>query len=132
VIDVAVSLCRIYHWCKDAFPTSRLKNEWRGDVWREACEKTGANRDSFIQPELASLIPTKMVYILDLYRQFPDSSMKLFLETKKRIGDTVEVFYDFDPSRSSVSRNADLASALLHDMSFVYRVCRSSSHFVTH
>ena len=64
-----------------------------------------------------------MLYDLDLYVQFPDSSVKLFLETKKKISDTVEVYYDFDASRSNDSRNADLASALLRDMSFVYCVC---------
>lgn len=64
-----------------------------------------------------------MLYIPDLYVQFSDSSMKLFLETKKNISNAVEVCYDFDASRSRGSRNADLASALLRDMSFVYRVC---------
>jgi hypothetical protein len=47
--------------------------------------------------------------------------MKLFLETKKRIADAVEVYYDFDASRSNgfnVSRkNANLASKLLRDRS---------------
>ena len=134
MIGEAISLGRICRWCKDAFPTSRLKDEWAADIWREAREKTGFNRDSSIQSELASLIPTKMVYILDLYLQFPENSMELFLETKKRIGDAVEVYYDFDSSRSesSVSRNANLASALLRDRSFVYRVCPSSLFFITH
>jgi hypothetical protein len=74
VIAVAVSLCRIYHWCKDAFPTSRLKGEWAADVWREACEKTGGIPDLFIQSEdseLESLIPTQTIYILDLYLSVP-------------------------------------------------------------
>lgn len=108
VIAVAVSLCRIYHWCKDAFPTSRLKGEWAADVWREACEKTGGIPDLFIQSEDSEL--------------FPDSGMKLFLDTTKRIADAVEVYYDFDASRSSVSRNrnANLASKLLRGRSFVY------------
>ena len=101
------------------------------DIWREACEKTGANRDLSIPSELASLIPI-MVYILDLYFQFLDNSMKLFLDAKKRISDAVEVFYDFDASLSSVSRNADLTSALLRGMSFVYRVSPSSPLFITH
>lgn len=61
--------------------------------------------------------------VLDLYVQFTDSSMRLFLETKKKISDAVELYYDFDASRSSKSRNADLASSLLRDMTFVYRVC---------
>lgn len=64
MIGVAKSLCRIYLWCKDAFPTSRLKGVWAADVWREACKKTGVNCDLFIQPELASLIPTKVAYVL--------------------------------------------------------------------
>ena len=77
---------------------------------------------------------TKMVYILDLYLQFPDDGMKLFLETKKRIGKAVEHFYDFDPSRSSVSINAnrELASALLRDRSFVYFVDPSLLFFISY
>ena len=76
----------------------------------------------------------KMVYILDLYLQFPDDGMKLFLEKKKRIGKAVEHFYDFDPSRSSVSINAnrELASALLRDRSFVYFVGPSLLFFISH
>ncbi|KAN0135085.1 hypothetical protein V8E53_006976 [Lactarius tabidus] len=106
VIGVAVSLYRIYHWSKYAFPTSCLKDEWTADVWREACEKTGTNHDPPIQSEL-----------------FPENSTKLFLETTKRIADAVGVYYDFNASRSSVSRNrnANLASTLLRDRSFVYR-----------
>ncbi|KAN0135084.1 hypothetical protein V8E53_006975 [Lactarius tabidus] len=48
--------------------------------------------------------------------------MKLILDTKRRIADAVEVYYDFNASRSSVSRNrnANLASKLLHGRSFVY------------
>jgi hypothetical protein len=114
---------------------SCLKDEWAADVWREACEHTGTNYDSPIQSELASLIPTKMVYILDPYVQFPDNGTELFLETKRRIGDAVGVYYGFDASRStgsSVSRNANLASALLRDRSFVYYVCPSSFLFITH
>ncbi|KAN0129501.1 hypothetical protein V8E53_012683 [Lactarius tabidus] len=64
-----------------------------------------------------------MVCILDSYVQFLDNGTELFLETKRRIGDAVGVCYDFDASRStgsSVSRNANLASALLRDRSFVY------------
>ncbi|KAN0128210.1 hypothetical protein V8E53_013976 [Lactarius tabidus] len=113
---VAVSLCRIYLWCKDAFPTSRLKDEWAVDVWREACENTRANRDAFIQPP----------------ELFLDSGMKLFLETKRRIGDAVEVYYAFDTRRSGVSRNANLAKALLRDKSFVYLVCPSSLLLITY
>jgi hypothetical protein len=101
---------------------------------REACENTRANRDAFIQPpELASLIPNRVIaYILDRYLQFLDSGMKLFLETKRRIGDAVEVYYAFDTRRSGVSRNANLAKALLRDKSFVYLVCPSSLLLITY
>ena len=73
-----------------------------------------------------------MVYILDSYLQFLDDGMKLFLETKKKIRDAIELYYDFEPSHSNVSRNANLASALLRDRSFIYLVCPSSLSSITH
>ena len=134
MIGVAKSLCKIYLWCKDAFPTSLLKDVWAADVWREACKKTGANCDSFMQPELASLIPTKMAYILDLYLQFPDNSMELFVETKKGLRDAVKLYYDFGtiPSLPIISENTSLASRLLRDRAFVYLVCPSSLLFIAY
>ena len=75
---------------------------------------------------------TKTVYILDSYLQFPDDGMKLFLEIKKKIRDAVQLYYDFEPSRSSIIRNANLASVLLRDMSFVYFVCPSQLPSNTH
>ncbi|KAH9171825.1 hypothetical protein EDB89DRAFT_2070392 [Lactarius sanguifluus] len=54
-----------------------MNGEW--PFGAEACTRTGANPDSFIQPEL-----------------FTDSNTKLFIETKKRVKDTVEEFYGFE------------------------------------
>jgi hypothetical protein len=62
VVGVAVSHFRIYLWYEGAFPTSRLKDQWAADIWRQACEWTGANPDLYIpseNSEPASLIPTK-------------------------------------------------------------------------
>jgi hypothetical protein len=39
----------------------------RQQMFGAKCEKTGTNYALPIQSELVSLIPTKMVYILDLY-----------------------------------------------------------------
>ena len=73
----------------------------------------------------------------DLYLQFPDNSMGLFLETKMGLRDSVEKSYDFDldpnhfgPDRKC--RNADLASRLLRDRAFVYLVCPYSLFVITH
>ncbi|KAH9000711.1 hypothetical protein EDB86DRAFT_3101364 [Lactarius hatsudake] len=75
VTGVALSLCKVYLSCKDAFPTPQMKDEWGVAIWREACTRTGANPDSFIQPEL-----------------FTDSNTKLITETKTRVKDAVEEF----------------------------------------
>ena len=41
VIKVARPLYRCYLSCQDAFPSSRLKDEWMEVVWSEACERVG-------------------------------------------------------------------------------------------
>ena len=64
VTDVALSLCRIYLGCKDAFPTSQMKDQWAAIVWREACIKAGADLDLFPPYDLASPIPTKALHVL--------------------------------------------------------------------
>ncbi len=66
VTGVALSLCRIYLSCKDAFPTPKMKEEWEAIVWREACVKAGANLDLFIPYELASPIPTRAWRVLTI------------------------------------------------------------------
>jgi len=107
---MALSLFRIYLICKDAFPTSQIKNEWVVDVWREACAKTGVNLDPAIQPPV---IQSEL---------FTDGSMKLFIDTKKAIMDAVGVFYFFHASQTpdNIKRNASDAKALLSEKSFVY------------
>ncbi|KAI9451002.1 hypothetical protein BJY52DRAFT_135046 [Lactarius psammicola] len=114
---IALSLCRIYLSCKDAFPTAQMKEEWAAIVWRDACVKTGASLELFIPFEL-----------------FADGNMKSFVDTKTRIMHVVEAQYGFDTSHApdSISRNATLSQALLSDMAFVYRVCPLSSPFTTH
>jgi hypothetical protein len=59
VTGVALALSRIYLSCKDAFPTPQMKAVWEVAVWREACEKTGTDPDSFIPFEVVSPIPLK-------------------------------------------------------------------------
>ncbi|KAH8981726.1 hypothetical protein EDB92DRAFT_1952876 [Lactarius akahatsu] len=104
VTSVALSLCRIYLSCKDAFPTPQMKSEWAPAVWHEACTKTRVNLDPSMRSELAN------------------GSMKLFIDAKKRVTDAVEIFYGFDTMHTSdsVGNNATLAQALLSDKSFVH------------
>jgi hypothetical protein len=132
VAGVALSLCRIYLSCKDAFPTPQMKAEWGEAVWREACAKTGINHESFIPFELVSPIPPEWRCVPYYLFQFADGNMKLFIETKKRIIHIVEAQYGFDLDTShspdSLSRNATLSQALLSDMAFIYRVCPSYHH----
>ena len=64
VTGAALSLCRIYLGCEDAFPTPQMTDAWEAIVWREACVKTGADLD-FIPPyQLASPISTKTLRVL--------------------------------------------------------------------
>jgi hypothetical protein len=134
VIAVAVSLCRIYHWCKDAFPTSRLKGDGQRMFGAKRVKRQGAFLTYLSNPKIPNWkvsFPPRLFISLTCIFQFPDSGMKLFLDTTKRIADAVEVYYDFDASRSSVSRNrnANLASKLLRGRSFVYIVCSSFFFF---
>ena len=131
VTGVALSLCRMYLSCKDAFPTPQMKVEWEEAVWREACTKTGTNPESFIPFELVSPIPPKWRCVSHYFFQFTEGYIKLFTQTKKRVMHIVEVLYEFDTSHApdSISRNASLSQALLSDMAFIYRVCPSLSPF---
>ena len=133
VTGVALSLCRLYLSCKDAFPTPQMKVEWEEAVWREACTKTGTNPESFIPFELVSPIPPKWRCVSHYFFQFSEGNMKLFTQTKKRVMHIVEVLYEFDTSHApdSISRNATLSQALLSDMAFIYRVCPSLSPFLS-
>jgi hypothetical protein len=56
VTGVALSLCKIYLFGKDAFPTPQMKAEWEEAVRREACAKTGTNPESFVLFEIVSPI----------------------------------------------------------------------------
>ncbi|KAI9447462.1 hypothetical protein H4582DRAFT_5138 [Lactarius indigo] len=106
VTGVALSLCRIYLACKDAFPTPQMKKAWEATVWNEACARTGFNLELFMPFEL-----------------FADGNMRLFIDTKTKIMHVVEAQYGFDTSHAPdiISRNASLAQALLSDMAFIYR-----------
>ncbi len=66
VTDVALSLCKIYLSCKDAFPTPQMKEDWEAIVWREACVKAGANLELFSPYELARPIPTTTWRVLTI------------------------------------------------------------------
>jgi hypothetical protein len=44
VITIARSLYRYLLSCKDAFPSSNMKDEWVIDVWNEACFRTRERR----------------------------------------------------------------------------------------
>ena len=62
---VALSLCRVYLSCKDAFPTPQMKDDWALALWHEACVKTGANLESFTPYDLVSPFPRRcFVYSL--------------------------------------------------------------------
>ena len=134
VTGVALSLCRIYLSCKDAFPTPQMKVEWEEAVWNEACTKTGTSPESFIPFEIVSPIPPKLRGVSYYFFQFAEGNMKLFTQTKKRVMHIVEAQYEFDTSHApdSISRNATLSQALLTNMAFIYRVCPSSSPFTNH
>ncbi|KAI0296113.1 hypothetical protein B0F90DRAFT_1114424 [Multifurca ochricompacta] len=105
VASVARSLWRCYISCKDAFPTSKTKDEWVGIVWTKACVKTGLNPG----PPMPS-------------EQFADGPMKLLTDMKLMIMHAVEAFYGFDTSQApdSIGHNTALAHALLADMTFIY------------
>ncbi|KAH9014235.1 hypothetical protein EDB85DRAFT_2214734 [Lactarius pseudohatsudake] len=105
VTGVALSLCRIYLGCKDAFPTPQTKQTWEATVWNEACTKTGSNLELFMSFELAN------------------GSTKLFVDAKAKVMHVVEAQYGFDTSHApeSIGRNTSLAQALLSDMTFIYR-----------
>ena len=64
VTGVALSLCRIYLSCKDAFPTPQMKADWAVIVWREACVKTGTDFELFVPYELVSRILTERLRAL--------------------------------------------------------------------
>ena len=134
VTGVALSLCRIYLSCKDAFPTPQMKVEWEEAVWREACAKTGTGPESFIPIEIVSPIPSKWRCVSHYFFQFAEGNIKLFTQTKKRVMHIVEAQYEFDTSHApdSISRNATLSQALLTNMAFIYRVCPSLSPFTNH
>ena len=134
VTGVALSLCRIYLSCKDAFPTPQMKAEWEEAVWREAFAKTGTGPESSIPFELVSPIPPKWRDVSHYFFQFSEGNMKLFTQTKKRVMHIVEAQYEFDTSHApdSISRNATLSQALLSDMAFIYRVCPSLSPFTNY
>ncbi|KAI9509440.1 hypothetical protein F5148DRAFT_753521 [Russula earlei] len=105
VIRVAQPLYRCYFSCKDAFPSSAMKEEWVAIVWSEACAKTGAYPSPLPQGG-----------------QFIDRSMKLLYDMKMKIMPYVESFYGFDASRAPeiIHRNARRAQALLTQMTFIY------------
>jgi hypothetical protein len=134
VTGVALSLCRIYLSCKDAFPTPQVKAEWGEAVWREACAKTGVNLDSFVPFEIVSAIPLKWRYMPHYFFQFAEVNMKLFTGTKKRVIHIVEAQYGFETNHvpDSISGNVTLSQALLSDMAFIYPVCLSASPFTNH
>jgi hypothetical protein len=71
----------------------------------------------------------KSCLLLDVARlhaniQLVVNSMTLIAAMKKKISRPVESLYGFDTSRApeSISKNAELAQALLTDMTFIYRV----------
>ena len=66
VTGVALSLCRIYLSCKDAFPTPQMKDDWAAIVWREACVKTGTDFELIMTYGLVSLIPTETLRVLTI------------------------------------------------------------------
>ncbi|KAI9435148.1 hypothetical protein H4582DRAFT_2172292 [Lactarius indigo] len=82
-----------------------MKDEWAADIWREACAKTRVNFDPSMRSEL-----------------FVDSTMKLFIDAKKRAIVAIEIFYGFDtiPTSDSISNHATLAQELLSERSFVH------------
>ena len=64
VTGVALSLCRVYLGCIDAFPTPDTKGVWAVTVWREACLRMGADLDLFPPYELASPVHIKTLRFL--------------------------------------------------------------------
>ena len=64
------------------------------------------------------------VALLHANIQFVVGSMTLFADMKMKIAHTVESLYGFNTSRApeSISKNAELAQALLTNMTFIYRV----------
>ena len=66
VTGVALSLCRIYLSCKDAFPTPQMKEDWAAIVWREACVKTGTDFESFMPYGLVCLVRTETLRVLTI------------------------------------------------------------------
>lgn len=130
---VALSLCRIYLSCKNAFPTPEVIAWWEKAVRREACAKTGTNPESFILFEIVSLIPPKWRCISYHFFQFAEGNIKLFIEAKKRVTHIIEAQYGFDtsPRPYIIGRNASIAQGLLTNMAFIYPVCPSPLLFNT-
>jgi hypothetical protein len=84
VIKVARPLYRCWISCKDAFPSSDMKEEWVVGVWKEACFRTGTNPNLLPQDEEACRLfvtcdPASLGF------QFTCSSMMFLAYMKSKI-----------------------------------------------
>jgi hypothetical protein len=123
VIKTARQLYRCWFSCKDAFPSSDMKDEWVVDVWNEACLRTGASPNLLPQDEEACLLFVTCDPA-SLGSQFTCNSMRFLTDMKMKIKHAVESSYEFDTSQApnSIDHNASHAQALLAKMTFIYRV----------